>query len=187
METRIEKRRDFLFIKFNLISFQRIRSKQNPQRLSLSLSFSFLVNLLGNKAAKSHNPSNLESWFRWNTCLSRHFTWRYQAEITQVNNKSLFLWWKTRKTFDQTSTASFSLIRFSVYDEDSVGSDFLGEYRLKLSTIRPDVKEAYAVFLQNKTDVSRTINSNIEITRNNKRKGVQPTGKTSTNRFLFFS
>lgn len=44
-------------------------------------------------------------------------------------------------------------LKFSVYDEDSVGSDFLGEYRLKLSTIRPDVKEAYAVFLQNKTDL----------------------------------
>jgi hypothetical protein len=44
--------------------------------------------------------------------------------------------------------------RFSVYDEDSVGSDFLGEYRLKLSTIRADVKEAYLVYLQNKTEVS---------------------------------
>ncbi len=43
--------------------------------------------------------------------------------------------------------------RFSVYDEDSVGSDFLGEYRLKLSTIRADVKEAYSVYLQNKTEV----------------------------------
>jgi len=43
--------------------------------------------------------------------------------------------------------------RFSVYDEDSVGSDFLGEYRLKLSTIRADAKEAYSVFLQNKTEV----------------------------------
>ena len=46
------------------------------------------------------------------------------------------------------------MIRFSVYDEDSVGSDFLGEYRLKLSIIRADVKEAYSVYLQNKTDVS---------------------------------
>jgi len=44
--------------------------------------------------------------------------------------------------------------RFSVYDEDSVGSDFLGEYRLKLSTIRADVKEAYSVYLQNKTEVN---------------------------------
>jgi len=46
------------------------------------------------------------------------------------------------------------VIRFSVYDEDSVGSDFLGEYRLKLSTIRADVKEAYSIYLQNKTEVS---------------------------------
>jgi len=43
--------------------------------------------------------------------------------------------------------------RFSVYDEDAVGSDFLGEYRLKLSTIRVDVKETYSVYLQNKTEV----------------------------------
>ncbi|CAF0996632.1 unnamed protein product [Adineta steineri] len=43
-------------------------------------------------------------------------------------------------------------LKFSVYDEDSVGSDFLGEYRLRLSTIRADVKEAYAVYLQNKTE-----------------------------------
>ena len=41
-----------------------------------------------------------------------------------------------------------------MYDEDSVGSDFLGEYRLKLSTVRVDVKEAYSVYLQNKTEVS---------------------------------
>jgi len=44
-------------------------------------------------------------------------------------------------------------LKFSVYDEDSVGSDFLGEYRLKLSTIRVDVKEAFAIYLQNKTDL----------------------------------
>lgn len=50
--------------------------------------------------------------------------------------------------------ALIALIRFSVYDEDSVGSDFLGEYRLKLSTIRPDTKEAYSIYLQNKTEVS---------------------------------
>ncbi|CAF1483114.1 unnamed protein product [Adineta ricciae] len=43
-------------------------------------------------------------------------------------------------------------LKFSVYDEDSVGSDFLGEYRLKLSTIRPDAREAYSVYLQNKTE-----------------------------------
>ncbi len=45
-----------------------------------------------------------------------------------------------------------------MYDEDSVGSDFLGEYRLKLSTIRPDVKEVYSIYLQNKTEVSRRDN-----------------------------
>ncbi|UJR13596.1 hypothetical protein I4U23_000609 [Adineta vaga] len=44
-------------------------------------------------------------------------------------------------------------LKFSVYDEDSVGSDFLGEYRLKLSTIRPDAREAYSIYLQNKTEL----------------------------------
>lgn len=39
-------------------------------------------------------------------------------------------------------------------DEDSVGADFLGEYRLKLSTIKSDVKEAFSIYLQHKTDVS---------------------------------
>ncbi len=42
-----------------------------------------------------------------------------------------------------------------MYDEDSVGSDFLGEYRLKLSTVRADVKEAYSIYLQNKTEVNK--------------------------------
>lgn len=49
-----------------------------------------------------------------------------------------------------------------MYDEDSVGSDFLGEYRLKLSTIRADVKEAYSIYLQNKTEVSTLIHPSIE-------------------------
>jgi hypothetical protein len=43
--------------------------------------------------------------------------------------------------------------RFSVLDEDSLGADFLGEYRLKLSIVRPDIKESYSVYLQNKADV----------------------------------
>lgn len=46
-------------------------------------------------------------------------------------------------------------LRFTVLDEDSVGSDLLGEYRLKLSRIRPETKEIYSVYLQNKTEVSR--------------------------------
>ncbi|CAF0749281.1 unnamed protein product [Adineta ricciae] len=45
-------------------------------------------------------------------------------------------------------------LKFTVFDEDSVGSDFLGEYRLKLSTIKSDVKEAFSVYLQHKTDDS---------------------------------
>lgn len=44
--------------------------------------------------------------------------------------------------------------RFTVLDEDSVGADFLGEYRLKLSKIKPDLKEVFSVHLQNKTEVS---------------------------------
>ncbi|CAF0886474.1 unnamed protein product [Adineta steineri] len=43
-------------------------------------------------------------------------------------------------------------LKFTVLDEDSLGADFLGEYRLKLSTIKPDVKEAFSIYLQNKTD-----------------------------------
>lgn len=43
-------------------------------------------------------------------------------------------------------------LKFSVLDEDSVGADFLGEYRLKLSSLKADVRESYSVFLQNKTD-----------------------------------
>jgi hypothetical protein len=45
-------------------------------------------------------------------------------------------------------------LKFTVLDEDSVGADFLGEYRLKLSTIKPDTKEAFSIYLQNKSDVS---------------------------------
>jgi len=48
------------------------------------------------------------------------------------------------------------LKRFSVLDEDSVGADFLGEYRLKLSNLKADVREAYSVFLQHKTDVRKS-------------------------------
>jgi hypothetical protein len=43
-------------------------------------------------------------------------------------------------------------LKFSVLDEDSVGADFLGEYRLKLSILKPDVREAYSVYLQPKTE-----------------------------------
>jgi len=46
-------------------------------------------------------------------------------------------------------------LRFSVLDEDSIGADFLGEYHLKLSTLKPDVREAYSVYLQNTTEVSQ--------------------------------
>ncbi|UJR33670.1 hypothetical protein I4U23_021102 [Adineta vaga] len=45
-------------------------------------------------------------------------------------------------------------LKLTVFDEDSVGSDFLGEYRLKLCTIKSDVKEAFSIYLQHKTDVS---------------------------------
>ena len=51
------------------------------------------------------------------------------------------------------------LHRLTVLDEDSVGADFLGEYRLKLSTLRADVREAYSVYLQPRTEVSQSIKS----------------------------
>ncbi len=49
----------------------------------------------------------------------------------------------------------FSFYRFSVLDEDAIGADFLGEFRLKLSTLKPDLREAYSVYLQNKTEVRK--------------------------------
>lgn len=53
----------------------------------------------------------------------------------------------------------FYFSRFTVLDEDSIGADFLGEYRLKLSTLRADVREAYSVYLQPRTDVSQSTES----------------------------
>ena len=49
------------------------------------------------------------------------------------------------------------LERFSVLDEDAMGADFLGEYRLKLSKIKPDVREVYSVYLQKRTEVNKTL------------------------------
>lgn len=49
----------------------------------------------------------------------------------------------------------FVLFRFSVLDEDAVGADFLGEYRLKLSLIRADIKELFSIYLQPKVEVRR--------------------------------
>jgi len=43
-------------------------------------------------------------------------------------------------------------LKFSVLDEDAVGADFLGEYRLKLSLIRADIKELFSIYLQPKVE-----------------------------------
>ncbi|CAF3285469.1 unnamed protein product [Rotaria socialis] len=44
-------------------------------------------------------------------------------------------------------------LKFTVLDEDSVGADLLGEYRLKLSKVKPELKEIFSVYLQNKTEL----------------------------------
>ncbi|CAM4773861.1 unnamed protein product [Rotaria magnacalcarata] len=44
-------------------------------------------------------------------------------------------------------------LKFTVLDEDSVGADLLGEYRLKLSKVKPELKETFSVYLQNKTEL----------------------------------
>ncbi|CAF0988577.1 unnamed protein product, partial [Didymodactylos carnosus] len=43
-------------------------------------------------------------------------------------------------------------LKLTVLDEDSIGADFIGEYRLKLSSIKTDTKESFSVYLHNKTE-----------------------------------
>lgn len=104
------------------------------------------ISIAGNQIKKSYDTSNIKSWFRWNTCLSGNFSRWYENQMAQVRDSK-------GNSFPRTGSLFFHF-RFSVLDEDSVGADFLGEYRLKLSLVRPDLKETYSIFLQPKVEVS---------------------------------
>ncbi|CAF0740507.1 unnamed protein product [Didymodactylos carnosus] len=58
-------------------------------------------------------------------------------------------------TVDDMKTKALKL---TVLDEDSIGADFIGEYRLKLSSIKSDIKESFSIYLHNKTDVRYPLN-----------------------------